>query len=45
MTVAKRTKWARPDPGLLKLADSVLANYQKPKDLIGENGLLNQFIC
>lgn len=40
MTVATRTKRAKPDPELLKLADSLLANYQKPEDLIGENGLL-----
>lgn len=42
MTVAKRTKRAKPDPDLLKLADSLLANYKKPEDLIGENGLLKQ---
>lgn len=42
MTVVKRTKRAKPDPELLKLADSLLANYQKPEDLIGENGLLKQ---
>ncbi len=42
MTVAKRTQRAKPDPELLKLADSLLANYQKPEDLIGENGLLKQ---
>ncbi len=42
MTVAKRSKRAKPDPELLKLADSLLANYQKPEDLIGENGLLKQ---
>lgn len=42
MTVAKRTKRAKPDPELVKLADSLLANYQKPEDLIGENGLLKQ---
>ena len=39
MTVSKRIK---ADPTLLKLADSLLANYQKPEDLIGENGLLKQ---
>jgi transposase InsO family protein len=33
MTVVKRNKRARPDPELLKLADSLLANYQKPEDL------------
>jgi putative transposase len=27
---------------LIKLADSLLANHQKPEDLIGENGLLKQ---
>ena len=42
MTEPKRTKRAKPDPELLKLADSLLANYQKPEDLIGENGLLKQ---
>jgi transposase-like protein len=42
MTVSKRTKRAKPDPELLKLADSLLANYKKPADLIGENGLLKQ---
>jgi len=42
MTVAKRSTRAKPDPELLKLADSLLANYQKPEDLIGENGLLKQ---
>ena len=42
MTVAKRTKRVQPDPELLKLADGLLANYQKPEDLIGENGLLKQ---
>jgi putative transposase len=42
MTVVKRNKRAEPDPELLKLADSLLANYKKPEDLIGENGLLKQ---
>jgi len=42
MTVAKRNKRAKPDPDLLKLADNLLANYKKPDDLIGENGLLKQ---
>ena len=42
MTEAKRTKRAKPDPELVKLADSLLANYQTPEDLIGENGLLKQ---
>ncbi len=42
MTVVKRNKRAKPDPELLKLADSLLTNYQKPEDLIGENGLLKQ---
>jgi hypothetical protein len=42
MTVAKRNKREQPDAELVKLADSLLANYQKPEDLIGENGLLKQ---
>jgi putative transposase len=42
MTVPKRKKRAKPDPELLKLADSLLVNYRKPEDLIGENGLLKQ---
>lgn len=42
MTVAKRNKRAKLDPDLLKLADSLLASYKKPEDLIGENGLLKQ---
>ena len=42
MTVAKRNKRVKPDPELVKLAGSLLANYQKPEDLIGENGLLKQ---
>lgn len=42
MTVVRRNKRAKPDPELLKLADGQLANYQKPEDLIGENGLLKQ---
>lgn len=42
MTVPKRTKRTKPDPELLKLADSLLVNYKKPEDLIGENGLLKQ---
>lgn len=42
MTVVKRNKRAKPDPEVLKLADSLLANYKKPEDLIGENGLLKQ---
>ena len=42
MTVTKRNKRVKPDPELVKLADSLLANYQKPEDLIGENGLLKQ---
>lgn len=37
-----RTKRTKADPELVKLADSLLANYQKPEDLIGENGLLKQ---
>ena len=42
MTVTKRTTRTPPDPELLKLADRLLANYRKPEDLIGENGLLKQ---
>jgi len=42
MTDVKRTKRAKPDSELVKLADSLLANYKKPEDLIGENGLLKQ---
>lgn len=42
MTVVKRNKRIPPDPELVKLADSLLANYKKPEDLIGENGLLKQ---
>jgi len=42
MTEPKRNKRVKPDPELLKLADALLANYQKPEDLIGENGLLKQ---
>ena len=40
MTEPKRNKRVKPDPELLKLADALLVNYQKPEDLIGENGLL-----
>ena len=42
MTESKRSKRAKPDPELLKLADSLLANYKKPEDLIGENGPLKR---
>ncbi len=42
MTEPKRTKRVKPDPELVRLADSLLANYRKPEDLIGENGLLKQ---
>jgi putative transposase len=42
MTVSKRTKRPQPPAELVQLADSLLANYQKPEDLIGENGLLKQ---
>ena len=42
MTVVKREKRAKPDPEWVKLADSLLVNYQKPEDLIGENGRLLQ---
>lgn len=38
----ERSKRTNPDPELLKLADSLLVNYKKPEDLIGENGLLKQ---
>ena len=31
MTVAKRNKREKPDAELVKLADNLLANYQKPK--------------
>ncbi len=34
MTEPKRTKRVKPE--LVKLADSLLANYRKPEDLIGE---------
>jgi putative transposase len=44
MTVAKRNKRERPDAELVKLTASLRANYQKPEDLIGENGLLKQLI-
>lgn len=40
--VKQRTKRTKPDPELVKLADGLLANYKKPEDLIGENGLLKQ---
>lgn len=42
MTVLKRVNRAKPDPEWVKLADSLLVNYQKPEDLIGENGRLLQ---
>ena len=42
MTEPKRSKRVKPDPELVKLADALLVNYQKPEDLIGENGLLKQ---
>lgn len=42
MTVAKRNKRTKPDQELLELAGSLLTNYKKPEDLIGENGLLKQ---
>jgi putative transposase len=42
MTVTKRIAKPKPDPELLKLADSLLTHYKKPEDLIGENGLLKQ---
>lgn len=42
MTEPKRSKRVKPDPEIVKLADALLVNYQKPEDLIGENGLLKQ---
>lgn len=42
MTDVKRTKRAKHDPDLVKLANSLLANYKTTEDLIGENGLLRQ---
>jgi hypothetical protein len=42
MTVRKRTTLPPPSAELVQLADSLLANYKKPEDLIGENGLLKQ---
>ena len=42
MTVAKRTKRPKPNAELMQWADSLLTNYKKPEDLIGENGLLKQ---
>lgn len=31
MTEPKRNKRVKPDPELVKLADALLANYQKPE--------------
>jgi putative transposase len=42
VTVTKRSKRAKPTPEPIKLANSPLANHQKPEDPIGENGLLKQ---
>ena len=42
MTEATRNKRIKPNPELLKLADALLVSYQKPEDLMGENGLLKQ---
>ena len=42
MTVTKRTKRPKPNAELMQLADSLLTNYKKPEDLMGENGLLKQ---
>lgn len=42
MTYVKRSDRPKADPELVKLADSLIANYKKPEDLIGENGLLKQ---
>ena len=33
---SKRAKRVKPDPELVKLADSLLSNYKKPEDLIGD---------
>lgn len=41
MTARKRTK-TETNPELQKLAEGLMANYSKPEDLIGENGLLKQ---
>ena len=40
MTVLQAVQKMKPDAALVKLADSLLSNYKKPEDLIGENGLL-----
>ena len=42
MTVTERTKLPKSNAELMQLADSLLTNYMKPEDLIGENGLLKQ---
>ena len=44
MSDSKETKPGKPtDPAIPQaLLDHVLANYKKPADLIGENGLLKQ---
>ena len=42
MTVVERTKRPKPNAELMQLADSLLTNYKKPEDLVGENGLLKQ---
>jgi putative transposase len=36
MTGTKRPKRTKPDVELVKLADSPLANYQKPDDLMAK---------
>ena len=42
MTVAKRNKRRSARCGVGEAGRRLLANYQKPEDLIGENGLLKQ---
>ena len=44
MTYVKRKDRPKADPDLVKLADSLIANYKKPEDLIGENGLLKRVL-
>ena len=39
MTVFKSVRRAKPDPELLKLAACLMGHYQKPQDLLSENGL------
>jgi putative transposase len=42
MNVAQSTQPAKPDPELLKRADSLLANDYAPAGLMSENGRLTQ---